>query len=354
MRSVEAAFRPTVGYVVSSASDLQASTASCVATTNHTADLFLRDAPARDDRDADQIPQRRRRQWRQHFRPGHRRRPYRRASIHGLQSHCRGVGKAVHDPQLETRDPSVCAPPSRHRARRSRTHLRRLLSISNDGRFVAFSSSASNLVAGDRNGVTDFFVHDRALGAANFSCIEAVGHRLAGASALVAGCRAMGATSNSTPTSPLARSIRARAAAPICMTGRRARKTVSASTAWAKAAIKPTVGFPTFPWMLALWRLSLGDQSGPWRYERTPRFVHPRSPRADNHTARQCLGNGSTGNGDSDRWQDVLGWAHGRLQFGRDRSHPRHRCGTNRPVPRCICCCARLSGGWPWTSTRLR
>ena len=40
-----------------------------------------------------------------------------------------------------------------------------LLSISNDGRFVAFSSSASNLVAGDRNGVTDFFVRDRTLGA---------------------------------------------------------------------------------------------------------------------------------------------------------------------------------------------
>ena len=40
-----------------------------------------------------------------------------------------------------------------------------LLSISSDGRFVAFSSAASNLVAGDRNGVTDFFVRDRTLGA---------------------------------------------------------------------------------------------------------------------------------------------------------------------------------------------
>ena len=34
--------------------------------------------------------------------------------------------------------------------------------ISDDGRFVAFKSDASNLVKGDRNGLTDVFVHDRA------------------------------------------------------------------------------------------------------------------------------------------------------------------------------------------------
>lgn len=34
-------------------------------------------------------------------------------------------------------------------------------SISDDGRFVAFSSSATNLVSGDSNGVDDVFVHDR-------------------------------------------------------------------------------------------------------------------------------------------------------------------------------------------------
>ncbi|KKS21045.1 MAG: WD40 domain protein beta Propeller [candidate division WWE3 bacterium GW2011_GWC1_41_7] len=34
-------------------------------------------------------------------------------------------------------------------------------SISGDGRFVAFSSQASNLVEGDNNGVYDIFVHDR-------------------------------------------------------------------------------------------------------------------------------------------------------------------------------------------------
>ncbi len=33
--------------------------------------------------------------------------------------------------------------------------------ISGDGRFVAFKSSATNLVAGDNNGVNDIFVHDR-------------------------------------------------------------------------------------------------------------------------------------------------------------------------------------------------
>ena len=37
-------------------------------------------------------------------------------------------------------------------------------SISADGRFVAFESSASNLVAGDSNGLIDVFVHDRKSG----------------------------------------------------------------------------------------------------------------------------------------------------------------------------------------------
>jgi uncharacterized repeat protein (TIGR01451 family) len=36
--------------------------------------------------------------------------------------------------------------------------------ISDDGRFVAFKSDASNLVKGDRNGLTDVFVRDRAAG----------------------------------------------------------------------------------------------------------------------------------------------------------------------------------------------
>src|SRR5438045_1531056 len=37
-------------------------------------------------------------------------------------------------------------------------------SISADGRFVAFYSSANNLVPGDTNGVVDVFVHDRLTG----------------------------------------------------------------------------------------------------------------------------------------------------------------------------------------------
>jgi Tol biopolymer transport system component len=36
--------------------------------------------------------------------------------------------------------------------------------LSDDGRFVAFTSSASNLVAGDTNGRTDIFIHDRLTG----------------------------------------------------------------------------------------------------------------------------------------------------------------------------------------------
>jgi hypothetical protein len=39
-----------------------------------------------------------------------------------------------------------------------------LPSINGDGRFVAFLSAATNLVAGDTNGVIDAFVHDRQTG----------------------------------------------------------------------------------------------------------------------------------------------------------------------------------------------
>src|SRR5262249_31107160 len=37
-------------------------------------------------------------------------------------------------------------------------------SISADGRYVAFDSTANNLVSGDTNGVSDVFVHDRVSG----------------------------------------------------------------------------------------------------------------------------------------------------------------------------------------------
>src|SRR5205809_6991804 len=36
--------------------------------------------------------------------------------------------------------------------------------LSADGRFVAFDSAATDLVAGDTNGATDVFVHDRPAG----------------------------------------------------------------------------------------------------------------------------------------------------------------------------------------------
>ena len=52
-------------------------------------------------------------------------------------------------------------------AERRRTGQRRAArhaNVSADGRFVAFQSSASNLVPGDTNGVDDVFVHDRQTG----------------------------------------------------------------------------------------------------------------------------------------------------------------------------------------------
>ncbi|HEY1738702.1 MAG TPA: hypothetical protein VGI86_08335 [Acidimicrobiia bacterium] len=44
------------------------------------------------------------------------------------------------------------------------TELSHHAAISNDGRFVAFQSDATNLVAGDTNGMGDIFVHDRQTG----------------------------------------------------------------------------------------------------------------------------------------------------------------------------------------------
>jgi archaellum component FlaF (FlaF/FlaG flagellin family) len=50
-------------------------------------------------------------------------------------------------------------------------------SISGDGRFVAFSSSASNLVPGDTNGVWDIFVHDRLTGATERVSVSSSGEQ---------------------------------------------------------------------------------------------------------------------------------------------------------------------------------
>ncbi len=49
-------------------------------------------------------------------------------------------------------------------------------SISADGRFVAFSSYANNLVHGDTNGKLDIFVHDRQMGATTRVSVSGYGH----------------------------------------------------------------------------------------------------------------------------------------------------------------------------------
>src|SRR5262245_58071669 len=47
--------------------------------------------------------------------------------------------------------------------------------LSSDGRFVVFSSSASNLVAGDTNNAMDIFVHDRSTGTTERVSVDSSG-----------------------------------------------------------------------------------------------------------------------------------------------------------------------------------
>ena len=47
--------------------------------------------------------------------------------------------------------------------------------LSADGRYVAFSSPATNLVAGDTNGQWDVFVHDRTTGATTRVSVDSAG-----------------------------------------------------------------------------------------------------------------------------------------------------------------------------------
>jgi Tol biopolymer transport system component len=49
-------------------------------------------------------------------------------------------------------------------------------SLSADGRYVAFQSSASNLVPGDNNGHCDIFVHDRQTGATERVSVDSAGN----------------------------------------------------------------------------------------------------------------------------------------------------------------------------------
>jgi titin len=52
------------------------------------------------------------------------------------------------------------------------------LSLSADGRFVAFTSRASNLVSGDTNGTWDVFVHDRETGATDRMSVDSLGNQV--------------------------------------------------------------------------------------------------------------------------------------------------------------------------------
>lgn len=54
--------------------------------------------------------------------------------------------------------------------------------ISHDGRFAAFSSAASNLVAGDSNAFIDVFVHDLLLGATTRVSVDSLGAQVSGVS----------------------------------------------------------------------------------------------------------------------------------------------------------------------------
>ncbi len=59
----------------------------------------------------------------------------------------------------------------------------RQAAISADGRFVVFASSATNLVAGDLNGVDDVFLHDRTSGVTSLISLDSAGAQANGASA---------------------------------------------------------------------------------------------------------------------------------------------------------------------------
>jgi Tol biopolymer transport system component len=48
-------------------------------------------------------------------------------------------------------------------------------SISSDGRYVAFDSAATNLVAGDTNGRSDIFVHDTQKGVTTRVSVDSAG-----------------------------------------------------------------------------------------------------------------------------------------------------------------------------------
>ena len=61
-------------------------------------------------------------------------------------------------------------------------------SISSDGRYIAFESTANNIVAGDTNGVTDIFVYDRNNETATRVSVDSSGNGVSGASSAPSIC----------------------------------------------------------------------------------------------------------------------------------------------------------------------
>ena len=75
-------------------------------------------------------------------------------------------------------------------------------SLSADGRFAAFHSAATNLVAGDTNGVVDVFVRDRVAGTTRRASVDSAGGQVAGSGggflSISPEARAVGFTSSAT------------------------------------------------------------------------------------------------------------------------------------------------------------
>ena len=81
-----------------------------------------------------------------------------------------------------TKRVSVASDGTQSNALNIRTSVGARISLSDDGRFVAFFSQASNLVPGDTNGLDDIFVHDRQLGTTERVNLDAMGNQLGGPS----------------------------------------------------------------------------------------------------------------------------------------------------------------------------
>lgn len=87
-----------------------------------------------------------------------------------------GVADAfVHDRQTGTTERVSVATGSTQGNAASGSTLSPSVAISTDGRFVAFTSTASNLVPGDTNGTTDVFVRDRQTGTTERVSVSSAG-----------------------------------------------------------------------------------------------------------------------------------------------------------------------------------